>query len=108
MSAETGPITVSAPIPISGLERIQSQIAQLKEQLQTSAPGYESLLHLIHKNLIQDEAISHLLTDEEVGVIVAGLAKKKNIVIAEVEKSSARSKTASGKSLKEAKIGIDL
>lgn len=108
MSAETGPITVSAPIPLSGLERIRLQIITLKEQLQVAAPGYESLLHLIHKNLVQDEAISHLLTDEEVGVIVAGLAKKKNIVIAEAEKSSSRSKTASGKSLKDAKIGVDL
>lgn len=90
-------MTITSPQPLSNAEQIKSRIADLQKALQTQSPGYESLLHTIHVATQKDEAIMHLLTEDEVGVLVAGLAKKKNIIIAT---SAAKSKTTSGKSLK--------
>lgn len=83
---------------LSNLEQVQNKIEQLKQMLAANAPGYESMLHTIHVALHQDESLSHLLKEEEIGVIIAGLSKKKNIVIAT---STAKSKTIKGKSLKD-------
>lgn len=101
-------IEVTAPTPLPEIEHISNQIETLKHQLEQNAPGYESLLHTIHVALVKDESLSHLLKEEQIGIIVAGLSKKKNIIIAEATKTSTRAKTASGKSLKDAKIGVDL
>lgn len=79
----TQPSTVTVPLPAA--ERIKAQIVQLQEQLATRAPGYESLLHTIHRNLAEDPDIAHLLSDDEIGVIVAGLTKKAGVVLAEKE-----------------------
>lgn len=100
-------ITVSAPVPLSEIEQISSKIADLQLMLQTAAPGYEGLLHQIHVALIKDDALVHLLSEEQIGTICVGLAKKKNLVIADAEtKSKGRAaKTASGKALKD--ISID-
>lgn len=81
--------TVSAPLPDS--EVLIAKIEELKEKLQTAAPGYESLLHSIHRLLAADEQLTHMLKPEQIGIIVAGLSKRKNIVIAEATaKSSAK------------------
>lgn len=68
---------------------IKQRIYDLQEKLQTAAPGYESLLHNIHQALAKDPDAVHLLTDEEVGTICAGLSKRTGIVIAE-EKAKKR------------------
>ena len=102
------PIEVTVPTPLPAIEVISEKIATLKQQLETAAPGYESLLHQIHTVLIKDESLSHLLSEEQIGVIVSGLSKKKNIIIAEVEKKSKKNVTSTGKSLKEVKIGLDI
>jgi hypothetical protein len=66
----------------------------LRTQIETAAPGYEQLLLLIHKQLAADENMLHILSDEQVGVIVAGLSKRKNVVIAESSKTKAGTSTA--------------
>lgn len=73
--------TVTVPLP--NAERIKAQISELADALSTRAPGYESLLQTIHKNLAEDPDTQHFLTDEEIGVIVAGLTKKTGLMIAE-------------------------
>lgn len=82
--------------PLTGIEQVVSRIADLQTALQTAAPNYESLLHVIHVALSKDEELAHLLTEEQVGVICSGLAKKKNIVIAA---TTAKSRSSSGKKL---------
>lgn len=96
------PIT-SVPLPQA--EQISAKISLLQQQLQQQSPGYESLLHELHVALHADEEMVHLLTEEQVGIICAGLAKKKGIVIAAVEKKGS---TSSGKKLKEVTLGVDL
>jgi hypothetical protein len=89
------------PAPLQGADIIKHKISQLQEALQQQSPGYEELLRTIHVALHKDEELVHLLSEEEVGTIVAGLGKKTNIVIANLESKSTKNKTASGKSLKE-------
>lgn len=75
-------IGTTNPAPLSAADQIVARISKLQEMLQVQSPGYESLLHEIHVTLFKDQALTHLLTEEQIGVIVAGLSKKKNIVIA--------------------------
>lgn len=85
------------PTPLPQALIILDKIQELQVSLQTAAPNYESLLHTIHVALHKDEELTHLLTEEQVGIICAALAKKKGVIIAE---TAAKSKTSSGKSLK--------
>lgn len=75
-------------------ETIKQQIEELKEKLQQSVPGYESLLHTIHRALAASPDTVHLLTDEQIGVICAGLKKRTNVVVFEetVKKVSKKGK----------------
>lgn len=90
--------TVVATLTSSDL--IKQRIYDLQEKLQTAAPGYESILHTIHQALAKDPDTVHLLSDEEVGIICAGLSKRTGIVIAEA-KATKRAKPG------QPKIGLD-
>lgn len=100
--APTQPAALVTPTPLPAAGIIVDKIAELQAALQTGAPQYESLLHTIHVALHKDEELTHLLTEEQVGILCAGLAKKKSVVIAA---SAAKGKTASGKSLKDITLG---
>lgn len=91
----TGPIQ-----PLSNAEQIKSRIQQLQDSLREQSPRYESLLHEIHVALHKDEECALLLSEEELGTICSGLAKKTGVIIAEEKKSSTKGKAANGKSLK--------
>lgn len=78
----------TAPVPLTNFEQISHRISTLQEALQKAAPGYEKLLQEIHTNLAKDEELTFMLTEEQVGVICAGLTKKKGVVIAEAGKKS--------------------
>ena len=88
MALEATTETVSLPSASS----LSSKIEELEAKLREGAPGYESLLYTIHKILSADEQLVHILKEEEIGVIVAGLAKKKNIVIATTSTGSGSGK----------------
>lgn len=96
---------MSTSVPLSGVDNLRSQIYELQEQLEKNLPGYASLLHTIHKNLAMDEQLVHLLKEEEIGIIVSGLAKRKNIVLAESSVKAGKNTTASGKKLKDIGLG---
>ena len=68
--------------PLSNAEQIKGRILQLQEALQKQLPGYESLLHTIHANLAKDPETVHLLSEEEIGTICAGLSKRTGVFIA--------------------------
>jgi hypothetical protein len=91
------------PTPLSNAEQLVGQIDDLQRKLQTQAPGYESLLHTIHVALSKDPDMVHLLSEDQVGVIVAGLSKRKNIIIAAADKK--KSTTSKGTKLKD--IGLE-
>lgn len=68
--------------PLTANEQILDKIAALQEALELKLPGYATILQAIHSNLRQNEDLVHILKPEHIGVIVAGLSKHKNIVIA--------------------------
>lgn len=71
-------------VKLTNYDLIVTKINTLQSLLQVAAPNYENLLREIHTNLASDADVVHLLSEEQIGVIVAGLSKKKGIVIAEV------------------------
>jgi hypothetical protein len=87
--------------PLTPAEQIVARINELQAALAANAPNYQGLLHTIHQALIKDQEAVHLLTEEQIGVICAGLTKNKNVVIATaVAKSKTPSKKLAG-------IGLD-
>lgn len=93
--------TIPTPLPASA--QMSAMIVDLQQQLQKQSPGYERLLHTIHVTLHKDEELVQFLTEEEIGIIVSGLAKKKNVVIAAVE--AKKNTTSTGKKLKDVSLG---
>lgn len=83
-----------SPVPLSHADQVKDKILRLRTQLQEKLPGYESLLHEIHRALAKDESTAHLLTEEEIGVICLGLQKRAGSYILEKEASK---KTKTGK-----------
>lgn len=82
MNTVVQPSTTTSPaVPLTQAEQIKGKIAELQQQLSAALPGYESLLHTIHRALLADEELTHLLSEEEIGVICQGLQKKTGIVI---------------------------
>lgn len=94
--------TTPTPTALSAAEQVMNRIFELQVALQQALPAYESLLHQIHVGLAKDPDVIHLLTEEQIGTICAGLSKKKNVVIATATKS--KSTTVSGKKLKDISI----
>lgn len=72
-------------VPLTNAEEISGKIESLKEALQQRLPSYESLLHTIHRNLANDPSTVHLLSEEQIGIICAGLQKKTGVFIANAE-----------------------
>jgi len=77
--------TVVTTIPLSVEDAIKGKIDSLQKSLQQKLPDYESILHFIHRELAEHPDTVHLLSDEEVGIIVAGLQKRTGIFIAGAE-----------------------
>lgn len=65
----------------SDLDQVLSRIYRLQEHMENSIPGFESILSTIHKQLAKDAALTHLLSEEEIGICVKAMAQRKNIVI---------------------------
>lgn len=89
----------TSPTPLPAADQVVNRINELQTALQQSLPSYESLLHQIHVGLAKDPDVVHLLTEEQIGTICAGLSKKKNITIALASKS--KTTTVGGKKLKD-------
>lgn len=90
------------PTPLDKFEQISQRISELQTKMQTKAPGFESLLQVIHRNLANDPEVVTLLSEEQIGAIFAGLSSMKGIVIAE---ATGKSKTSTGKKLKDISLG---
>lgn len=81
-------------------DAIFQRIDDLQEALQKQLPSYERLLFIIHEQLRKDEDLVQFLTEEQIGIICAGLAKKKDIVIS-VTATKKGSNLPSGKRIKD-------
>ena len=73
-------------------EQLQEQIAQLQQALITSNPGMPTMLRTIHRALQADAHTVTLLSKEEIGILVSGLLKQTNTVIATTAAKSSTKK----------------
>lgn len=72
------------------LEELENRILELQNSLQKNLPNYDSQLFTIHQALKRDPDMAQMLSEEQIGIIVAGLTRKSGIVIASTSvKSSA-------------------
>lgn len=85
---------VSSEGSLKNADQIAEKIVALQAALQQSLPGYESLLFTIHQEIKKDPDIAHILSEEQVGIIVAGLSKKKGIIISEEKARSPAAKAS--------------
>lgn len=76
-------------------EQLSEKVLSLQTALLTAHPSMPVLLREIHMNLKQDEEIVTLLSEEEIGIIVQGLARQTQTVI-----MATVIKKGTGKSLK--------
>lgn len=86
----------TAPAPLSNADQIIGKIVELQESLQQNLPNYQGLLHVIHSACIKDENLTHMLSEEQIGILIAGLCKHKGVVLAQ----EATKKGTGGKKLK--------
>ncbi len=66
---------------LSIAQQTEERIVELQEHLEKGLPGYKDLLRVIHTNIKNDPDLVHILTEEQIGIIVVGLAKHKGVVI---------------------------
>lgn len=57
------------------------EMAELTSALEAQVPGFATILKKIHSHLQKDPNVVTLLSDEEIGTIVAGLEKHTNVAI---------------------------
>jgi len=72
---------------------IQEKLASLEAALQESTPGISTLLRDIHVNLKKDPDVVTLLSEEECGILVAGLKKQTATEIATSALKSGKKKS---------------
>lgn len=70
------------------LSLLLPKIAALEQALVDKDPKMPEHLRSIHKALIQYEELSHLLTEEQLGTIIAAQSQKLGVVLAEETKAS--------------------
>lgn len=73
-------------------EIIKNRILKLSQALEAEIPDYAHILHTIHKALSKDDELTHLLTDEEVGVLIKAMKLRKSVVLVEEKKSKSAKK----------------
>jgi len=79
------------------LEETLEKIEQLKAALLAKDPAMPGHLRAIHRNLVQYEELSHLLTEDQIATILDGAQRKLGIILAE---ETTKTKGSKGKSLK--------
>lgn len=77
------------------VDKMNALLTQLEQALVDKDPKMPNHLREIHKHLIQFEELSHLLTEEQIGVIITAQAGKLNVVLAEETKKSKGKSSAS-------------
>lgn len=89
--------------PLDASSTLTGKIDELQEQLEKKLPGYKDVLRSIHSIIKNDPDLLHILTDEQIGVIVAGLSQHKGVVIVKAE---AR-KAVAGTGKRKGSVGVE-
>lgn len=69
--------------PMCPASLIRDRIRKLRHNLNNNIPGFDNILREIHVSISKDPETVHLLKEEEIGIIVSGLCKRKDIILVE-------------------------
>lgn len=96
------------PVKHPKLEEFLPKLDMLEKSLLANDPKMPGHLREIHAYLIQYEELAHLLSEEQIAVILDGQQKKLGVILAEETKKGSK-KTVDGiRGTKENSIGDDL
>ena len=84
-------------------ENVVMKLDELQQMLQTAHPAMPRLLRDVHRELLKDPELVHLLKPEQTAVYVSAAQRLANITI--VAAATKKSTTGRGKSLKD--IGLE-
>lgn len=84
------------------LKEVQEKIKTLEKMLKEDEPGIDKFLPRIHQVLLNDPAITYVLSDEDVGVLFEGMSKAQEMWLEEVVTKKG------GRKKKESKVGLNL
>lgn len=74
---------------------IFSRIVKLEQALEAEIPEYASILHTIHRALSKDDELTHLLNDEQIGILLRAMKERKHVVLVEEKKAKSAKKPLS-------------
>lgn len=74
------------------LELLLPKLTALEQALLDRDPKMPTHLREIHKSLVQYEELSHLLTEEQIGIIVSAQCQQVSVTLAQETKASKGSK----------------
>lgn len=81
-------------------QQVLDELAKLEQLLEARDPAIKGHLQAIHKNLIQYEELVHLLTDEEISVLMAGQQiQTDTTLLVEAKKTSKARASAAAKKI---------
>lgn len=86
-------------------DAIKMKVAELEQAILNQHPTMPTLLKQMHTALRQEPELLHMLSDEEIGVIVQGLSKQTNTVIVT---AAAKGNSKAGKVAKSLNLAADL
>ncbi len=71
-------------------EPFKMKLAELEQQLEDQVPGFAFTLRDIHRTLAQDANIITILSEDEISLIVKGLARQMDTTVVVAKKSSTK------------------
>jgi len=83
--------------PMTEEEQIKAKISQLQKLIETDNPGMKAWLIQIHKGLKAQEGIVQLLSEEEIGTLVAGYSRVAQVSLTATVKSGSKNAKALAK-----------
>ena len=71
-------------------EPFKMKLAELEQQLNEQVPGFATTLRDIHREMATDPNVVTILSDEEISIIVQGLARHMDTTVVVAKKSSSK------------------
>ena len=92
VSSVAAAISEVALDPMCPATPIRNRIKLLRHQLDSNIPGFDKILREIHAAISKDPDTVHLLSEEEIGTIVSGLCKRKDIILVDATAKKSKGK----------------
>lgn len=79
------------------IQFLQKQLQDIESKLLLDTPDIKEALILLHKNIITNEHLAHILDDEDIALIHSAHEKHKGLVMMAMDEKAAKKSTRVGK-----------